>query len=293
MENGQADAAATATTEDVDPAGSLLRSLRGPGYGGEDALLVDAKDDHAGGATDDRADKDVEAARKQTRFDWVAHKKAFPNTPPHAAITAMFAEYALLVGRITRHLGAAVGAPMTLQEREETAAQAQTFVVRYATPTLGPLHTTKVDKLLCHLMQAVRRHGNIMNGDTSDNEQQHKDDKPHYVRINKSAASYVGQLVRHAQGYCALFRRNVMSRARASATATGHSLDGDSDGNAADDDVVRVGVGRGSVPAHRGRAVDSAAGGADVAGAGPRGVRPRRAGVVSELGRQLVGRAGP
>lgn len=76
MDNGQADAAATATTEDADPAGSLLRSLWGPGNGGEDALLVDAEDDHAGGATDDRADKDVEAARKKPRFDWVARKEA-------------------------------------------------------------------------------------------------------------------------------------------------------------------------------------------------------------------------
>lgn len=66
-----------------------------------------------GGAKDDSAEKDVEAAHKGQRFYWVAYKEAFPSTPPHSANTAMFAEYAQLVGRITRHMGAVVGAPMT------------------------------------------------------------------------------------------------------------------------------------------------------------------------------------
>ncbi|KAK1859253.1 hypothetical protein I4F81_001850 [Pyropia yezoensis] len=125
--------------------------------------------------TNDGVDKeDMSAAQSNTKFEWAAYRRAFPDTPPHAAITAMFAEYALLVGRITRHLGAAVASPMTLAEGEGIAKQAQEFVLCYAVPILGPLHTTKVHKLLAHLLEAVRLHGNPMNGDNSLNEQKHK-----------------------------------------------------------------------------------------------------------------------
>lgn len=66
----------------------------------------------------------MSAVQADAKLDWKAFRRAFPDTPPHAAITAMFAEYALLVGRITRHLGAAVASPMSLSEGEAIAQQA-------------------------------------------------------------------------------------------------------------------------------------------------------------------------
>lgn len=137
------------STADADAATSLLRNPWGGGNGGEDATFEDGGREISGGAADKEVEReDAEAVRKNPRFGWASYRQAFPDTPPHAAITALVAEYALLVGSITSHLSAAVGAPMTLQEGVKIVAQAQTFVLRYATPIFGPLHTTKVHKLL-------------------------------------------------------------------------------------------------------------------------------------------------
>lgn len=97
-------------TSDLNPAPSLLRNLWRGGNDGEDTPFEDASDTHAGGSADNTAQADVEAVRKNARFHWKACKEAFPNTPPHAAATYLFAEHVLLVGCITRHLGSAVGA---------------------------------------------------------------------------------------------------------------------------------------------------------------------------------------
>lgn len=56
------------------------------------------------------------AKRKKRKFDHDAYRTAFPETPLHAAVTSMFAEFALLVGRMTQRLGAAVGRPLTLSK---------------------------------------------------------------------------------------------------------------------------------------------------------------------------------
>lgn len=100
-------------------------------------------------------------------------------------MTATFGEYSLLVGRITRNLGPARATPMTLSEGAALAQQAQELILCYATPVLGPLRTAKVHRLLCHLLHAVRYHGNILNANTSANESRHKDAKKHYNRTNK------------------------------------------------------------------------------------------------------------
>lgn len=80
-----------------------------------------------------------------------------------------------------------------------------------------------------------------MNGDTSNNEQQHKEDKRYHARTNKSAAGFLRHLVRHAQGSRAVLQRNRAADAAASAAAAAaeggdEDLDCDSDGNEADDD---------------------------------------------------------
>lgn len=134
-------------------------------------------------------------------------------------MTAMFCEYALLAGRITRHLGGACATPMTLSEGAALAEQAQVFILCYAAPILGPLRTTKVHRLLCHLLHAVQYHWNILNASTSANESRHKNDKMHYNGTNKRT-DFTWQLVRHAQGTRAVLRRNAAALKRKSAQET-------------------------------------------------------------------------
>lgn len=223
--------------EPGDEADATARSFLNNFLGVDDDDEEEACPADTDGANVSRGDaddqEDIEAVQSSARFDWPAYRRAFPDTPLHAAVTAMFAEYALLVGRITRHLGAAVGSPMTLGEGEEIAQQARTFVLCYVTPILGPLRTTKVHKLLCHVLDAVRLHGSIANGDTSMNEQQHKLDKRHYGRTNKGTRTYMRQLVRHAQGSRAVLTRN---KALQEAPATLATAPSDSDGYEADED---------------------------------------------------------
>eukprot|EP00170_Pyropia_yezoensis_P002913 contig_12195_g2919 len=216
--------------QDADPARELLRGLWGSINAGEDAAIPEDEEELGAARTNDGVDKeDMSAAQSNSKFDWAAYRRAFPDTLPHAAITAMFAEYALLVGRITRHLGAAVASPMTLAEGEGIAKQAQEFVLCYAVPILGPLHTTKVHKLLAHLLEAVWLHSNPMNGDTSLNEQKHKEDKRHYVRTNKSKLGYLRQLVRHSNGSRSVLRCNQAARAAFSADGPAVSGSGEDD----------------------------------------------------------------
>lgn len=196
---------ADGTRDDSDAAARrLLRSLCSLG-GNQD---VDQ------GGTGDAADElesdeeDREAARVSKTFDWAAYRRAFPDTPLHDAVTGMFAEYAVLVGNLTRRLGPAAATPMTLSEGRALAKHAQKFILEYATPILGTLGTTKVHRLLCHVLHAVRYHGNILNANNSANESKHKEDKKHYCRTNKRKG-YTRQLVRRAQGTRAVLKRNA------------------------------------------------------------------------------------
>lgn len=206
--------------QDADPARELLRELWGSSRAGEDDPLPDDEEESSGAArAGDAADKElVSAVKDNANFDRKAYRWDFPDTPPHAPIPAMFAEYALLVGRITPLLGAAVASPMTLSEGEAIAKQAQEFLLCYAVPILRPLHTTKVHKLLAHLLEAVRMHGNIMNGDAGHNDQRHKDDKGHYARTNKSMSGFLRRLLTPCAG---LARRTEAYRRRARRTICG------------------------------------------------------------------------
>lgn len=182
----------------------LLRSL---------CSIDGALDEDQGGAADAVDDLDVDeedraAAKAVTTFDWDAYRRAYADTPLHAAVTTMFAEYALLVGSLTRRLGPAAITPMTLTEGAALAEQAQKFILQYASPILGTLGTTKVHRLLCHVLHAVSYHGNILNANTSANESKHKEDKKHYSRTNKRRG-YTRQLVRRAQGTRAVLKRNA------------------------------------------------------------------------------------
>lgn len=141
-----------------------------------------------------------ESLPRNFSFDWVAYHSVFGDTPLQDAVTSMFAEYAVLYGRIAGWATSTAATPTTLYEAKDVAQHAEEFVIEFMTPILGVIQTPKVHKLLRHVLDAIRMHGNIQNGNTGGNEAQHKEDKPFYRRTNKTILNFTQQIVRQAQG---------------------------------------------------------------------------------------------
>eukprot|EP00170_Pyropia_yezoensis_P001967 contig_8415_g1971 len=142
-------------------------------------------------------------------FDWAAYRAHFGDTPLEDAVTSMFAEYAVLYGRIAGWITSATPKPTTLQEARDIAHHAEDFVVKLVTPILGAVQTPKIHKLLRHTFDAINLHGNLQNANTGSNETGHKLDKPFYRRTNKTLADFTLQIVRQAQGSRALLKRHA------------------------------------------------------------------------------------
>ena len=154
----------------------------------------------AAGAADHAVDEEGEGLSAGYVYDWDAYHAAFGDTPIDVAVTAMFAEYALLYGRISNHVGASSAPPMTLSRAQSISRQASMFVTDYVNPILGPIYSTKMHKLLRHVLDAIRMHGNLRDGNTAGNETEHKMDKGFYNRTNKGHGSFTEQLLRRSQG---------------------------------------------------------------------------------------------
>jgi len=164
------------------------------------------------------ADEEDEELPAGFSFDWDAYRAKFGDTPIQDAITTMFAEYAVLYGRIAGWANSAVPPAMTLAEGKSIADQAEHFVLNIMAPILGTVRTSKVHKLLAHVMDAIRYHGNLRVGNTADNEAAHKDDKPFYRRTNMNLATFTQQLVRKAQGAREVTRKNAVLDSEAYST---------------------------------------------------------------------------
>jgi len=188
----------------------LIAGLFGP-LGDEDAadafaLEHEAERAAAAASTDDagyEADADDNAAAKVGNnfvFDWAAYHDAWGTTFVHVAVTSMFAEYSVLYARIAGGTTSATPPPMTMDEGAAIGEHAKNFVNNFVTPILGHIASMKIHKLLCHVADAIKWHGNINSGNTAANESEHKADKPFYSRTNKDARTFTRQLVRHAHG---------------------------------------------------------------------------------------------
>ena len=160
-------------------------------------------------------DEDDEELPVGFSFDWKAYKEKFGETAIQDAVTIMFAEYASLYSRIAGWTTSATPSAMTLAEGESIADQAENFVINIMSPILGVEHTSKVHKLLCHVKDAIRYHGNLRVGNTADKEAAHKDDKPFYRRTNMNLATFTQQLVRQSQGAREVLRKNAVLDAEA------------------------------------------------------------------------------
>jgi len=131
-------------------------------------------------------------------FDWDLYRSKFGDTPYKVAVTHMFVKYAELVDRLvgTFHCRP----PMTVGEGEEVEHLARGFVLDILTPVLGKVFSTKLHKLLAHILDAIKLHGAIRNGDTGSNEALHGNEKRRYCRTNKDEDNFRAQLLRVGQG---------------------------------------------------------------------------------------------
>lgn len=182
---------------------------------------------------------DGEDAGDNSTFYWLAYRAVWKGTPMDEAITAMFAEFAVLPAEMPGYTCSTSPLPLTLDVGKCIADRAKRFVTLFLTPVLGPDQSSKVHRLLCHVMDAIRVHGNINNGNASINERMHKEDKPCYARTNRSIADFTRQLIVQAQGARAI-QRHIVNDDEDLATVLEHLLgdgDGDSDGAGPVDDV--------------------------------------------------------
>ena len=98
---------------------------------------------------------------------------------------------------------------MTMSEELAIDEQAKNFVNKFVTPILGHIASVKVHKLLCHVADPIRWHGNIQKCNTGVNESEHKSDKPFYARTSENAHTFTRQIVRHAHGSRAILARHA------------------------------------------------------------------------------------
>lgn len=192
---------------------------------GPPQLIVSDDGDDNGSDADCDADDEVEAGNDDSSagFNWAAYHEVWHDTSFDRAVTALFAEYASLYSRMSGQARSCVPPPMTLGRGLSVSEQASRFVTLYVNPILGAIHSTKVHKLLCRIMSAIRWHGDFQNGNTADNDSQHKLDKPFYSRTNKHLTDYTRQLVLRARGAQAVLRRldEVDGRAGSSGSRRG------------------------------------------------------------------------
>ncbi|KAK1867539.1 hypothetical protein I4F81_010046 [Pyropia yezoensis] len=175
-------------------------------------------------------------------FDWQAYRAVWQQTPVDQAITAMFAEFAVLHAEMSGYTCSTSPLPLTLDVGKCIANRAERFVTLYVTPILGAQHSTKIHRLLCHVMGAIRMHGNINNGNAGINEGLHKEDKPYYARTSKGIMEFTRQLVVQAQGARIIKRRNAGDDEGAAALLEHCRSDEDCDSDGSGLDVDEEGL---------------------------------------------------
>ena len=164
------------------------------------AAAATARGAASAGAAAQVGGDEAKRLHKGFQFDWAAYHAAFGDTPLDVAVTEMFAEYASLYARLSSRVGDSVPPPMTLPEAVSISEQAKKIVFKYVIPLLGHSFSIKLHKMLRHLLDAIRYHGNLRNGDTSSNEEEHKVDKAFCNRTNRHFGTFTEQIVRRSQG---------------------------------------------------------------------------------------------
>lgn len=165
--------------------------------------------------------------KARTAFDWAAYRAVWKDVPIDEAITAMFAEFAVLHAELAGSVRSTAAPTMTLTVGKGIADRAERFVTKYVTPIQGQQQSIKVHKLTCHILDAIRMHGNIENGNAAVNESLHKEDKPYYGRTSRDIDHFTAQLVVQAQGSRGLLERIAEEEEDAATTNHPESVDGE------------------------------------------------------------------
>lgn len=110
---------------------------------------------------------------RTSAYDWPVYHAVWKESPINVAITAMLAEFAVLLAKMSGYTCSTARPPLTLYVGRCTSDRAERFVNLYVTPILGPQHSTKVHRLMCHFMNAVHMYGTINNGSAGINEDSH------------------------------------------------------------------------------------------------------------------------
>lgn len=91
----------------------------------------------------DGGDK-LEGGATRSQFDWAAYHAVWQQTLIDEAITAMFAELAVLHAEMTGYTRSTSPMTLTLDLGKTIADRAERFVTLYVTPILGHQRSTKV-----------------------------------------------------------------------------------------------------------------------------------------------------
>jgi len=190
-------------------AGDVLAGVLGEALGDETDAEAAGGIKAAGskGANSDNED-DKAVIKAVNGFYWAAYRAVFGSTPLHVAVTALFAECALVIGRISGHLHHHFPGPMTVEETKELGELCSNFVLNYVNPVLGPMASMKIQKHLCHIVGAIKLHGSLSNGNTATNESLHVHEKQCYCRTNHDVDGFRYQLLREGQGTLELRARH-------------------------------------------------------------------------------------
>lgn len=133
-----------------------------------------------------------------------AYHRLFGDTPVQDAVQDMFCKAAQLGGLF---MGDNKGDTVNMTASEVTEmVDAARNLGRCAQVLLGPVHTSKLHRLMRHLRSELELRGNLWEGDTSQNESLHKVCKRMYQRSNKRGPTLAMQMMRGEQAQTEVLR---------------------------------------------------------------------------------------
>lgn len=133
-----------------------------------------------------------------------AYHKLFGDKTVQDAVQEMFAQAAKLGGML---FGDNVADTVHTTRTDVTRmVEAAHELGRCAQVLLGPVHTSKLHRLMRHLRAELEGRGNLWEGDTSANESLHKVCKQMYLRSNKRGPTLAMQMMRGEQAMTEILR---------------------------------------------------------------------------------------
>jgi len=123
------------------------------------------------------------------------YRRLFGDLPLHRAVLEVYCRMAALGGCL---MGSNMADTVRMSDlpMRALADEARTFIIDYVDLLFGPAHTTKAHRISNHFLAALLAHGNLWEGDTSENEALHGPCRRMYARTNKRGPPIVLQMMR-------------------------------------------------------------------------------------------------